>query len=87
MLHGSFCGKKIPEALSVVPIQMSILSQILEFIPILHIHLLPGRFCIGVLPSKPSLSNCNLSLVRGPFIQLLHIYFVGSPNLSFCFFR
>jgi hypothetical protein len=48
---------------------------------------LPGHFCIEVLPSKPSSSNCKLNSVRSPSIQPLHIYFVGSPNLSFGFFR
>jgi hypothetical protein len=71
----------------VVPIQMSILSQILEVVPILHIHLLPGRFCIEVLPNKPSWSICKWNPIRSSSIQPSHIYFVGSPNLSFCFFR
>lgn len=69
-----------------VPIQMSMLSQILEVIPILHMRLLPGRLCIEALSSTPSSSSDKLNLVRSPSIQPLHIYFVGSLNLSFGFF-
>ena len=83
----SFCSRQFLEVPSVVPIQMSVLSRILEVIPILHIRLLPGRLCIEALPSTPSSSSYKLNPVRSPSIQPLHIYFVGSLNLSFCFFR
>lgn len=44
----SFCGKQLPEAPSVVPVQMSMLSQILEVIPILHACCLPlSMLCRG----------------------------------------